>query len=63
MNLSPTVIIWWKEIRGILPVWVGVLVAMWLPSLLEFRPLGLGKHSVLFLFHRFHAACRDGVRT
>jgi hypothetical protein len=48
MNLSPTVIIWWKEIRGILPVWVGVLVAMWLPSLLEFRPLGLGKHSVLF---------------
>ncbi|HSH16996.1 MAG TPA: hypothetical protein VLD18_13230, partial [Verrucomicrobiae bacterium] len=48
MNLSPAVIIWWKEIRGILPVWVGVLAAMWLPSLLEFRALGLSKHSVLF---------------
>lgn len=38
MNLSPARIIWWKEIRGILPVWVGVLAAMWLPALLDFNP-------------------------
>jgi hypothetical protein len=49
MNMSPAMIIWWKEIRGILPVWVGVLAAMWLPSLLEFRPLGMAKHGMLAL--------------
>lgn len=38
MNLSPTVIIWWKEIRAVLPLWVGVLAAMWLPALLDFNP-------------------------
>jgi hypothetical protein len=49
MNMSPAMIIWWKEIRGILPVWVGVLAAMWVPSLLEFRPLGMAKHGMLAL--------------
>ena len=41
MRTPPTLIIWWKEIRGILPLWLGVILAMWLPERLGFRPFGM----------------------
>ena len=53
MKTSPTMVIWWKEIRAILPVWIGVLAAMWLPSLLEFRPLGMDQNNWVVLVHIF----------
>ena len=50
-------IIWWKEIRSILPLWLGVLAAMWLPGLLEFRPFGMDLNAWLVFSTVIGGAC------
>lgn len=46
MNMSPAVIIWWKEVRSILPVWAGTLLAVWLPTLFDVNPGWTSLHSI-----------------
>jgi hypothetical protein len=41
MNRSAAMIIWWKEFRAVLPVWMGIMVALWLPGLTGMRLLGV----------------------
>ena len=50
-------IIWWKEIRSILPLWLGVLAAMWLPELLNLRPFGMERKEWLLVSTVIGGAC------
>jgi len=41
MRTPPAVIIWWKEIRAVLPLWLVAIVALMLPTLLGGSLLGI----------------------